>query len=82
MEQNCITILDRFKEKTINEKFIFCKNFFANDGVNLTKLAIDAELKLFVSHKMIKNVYKLFNKKNKYRQILAFFFNYVSKLIQ
>ena len=82
MEQNCITILDRFKEKTINEKFIFCKNFFANDGVNLSKLAIDADLKLFVSHKMIKNYYKLINNKSKFRQILAFLLNFVSKLIQ
>ena len=55
LEQNCITILDSLKEKTVLESYRFCENFFANNPVELTELAIDADLKLFVSHPMINN---------------------------
>ena len=54
LEQNCITILDSLKEKTVLESYRFCENFFANNPVELTELAIDADLK----HPMINNYYK------------------------
>ena len=58
LEHNCITILDDIKEKTAYEKYNFCIYFFADKPVEITKLAIDADLKLFVSHPLMNNFFK------------------------